>query len=223
MPQPQLVFDIETYGHDFKTLNPIIQENFLKHLKTEEEKEEIKTRTGLFPISGEIVAIAMLNPESKNGKVYFQSNENGIKDYEKDGVEYIVKDEKGILEAFWNDIKFYQQIISFNGRSFDAPFIIFRSIIHKIQPTKNLIPNRYNSNEHLDLLDRLSFYGAFRRFSLEVLCQSFGIKNPKDQGVSGLEVNNLFENKEYKKIAEYCMRDVVATADLYQRVKEFIF
>jgi len=41
---------------------------------------------------------------------------------------------------------------------------------------------------------------------LESLCQTFGIKNPKDEGVSGLEVNNLFKNKEYKKIAEYCMR-----------------
>ena len=76
---------------------------------------------------------------------------------------------------------------------------------------------------HLDLMDQLSFYGAFRNFSLEVMCQFLGIKNPKDEGVSGLAINDLFKNKEYKKIAEYCMRDVIATKELYDKAKDYIF
>lgn len=217
----QLIFDIETFGYDFNKLDPIIQENLLKHTETDEQKEGIMARTGLLPISGEIVAIAMLNPQTNQGKVYFQAE--GVKNYEKGGVKYEVKTEKEMLINFWQDIKFYDQLISFNGRRFDCPFIIFRSIYHHLKPTKNLMPNRYYKDNHLDIMDQLSFYGAFRNFSLEVVCQFLGIKNPKDEGVSGLVVNDLFKNKEYQKIAEYCMRDVVATKELYERVKDYIF
>ncbi len=217
---PQLIFDIETVGYDFSQLSPVIQKNLLKYAKTDEQKEGIMARTGLLPISGEIVAIAMLNLESNQGKVYFQAE--GVKDYEKGGIKYEVKTEKEMLKNFWQDVKFYNQLISFNGRGFDCPFIIFRSIYHNLKPTKNLMPNRYYKDSHLDLMDQLSFYGAFRVFSLEVMCDFLGIKNPKDEGVSGLVVNDLFKNKEYQKIAEYCMRDVVATKELYERIKDYI-
>ncbi len=220
---PKLIFDIETCGQEKDELDPIIKEYLIKNAKDEKEREDILSRTGLLPISGEVVAIAMLNSDSGQGKVYFQAPKNNIENYTKNNIEYIVKDEKGILESFWQDIRFFEQIISFNGRGFDCPFIIIRSIYHNLKPTKNLMPYRYSTKEHLDIMDQLSFYGAFRKLSLESLCQTFGIKNPKDEGVSGLEVNNLFKNKEYKKIAEYCMRDVVATKDLYERMKDFLF
>jgi len=217
-----LIFDIETVGFDFEKLSSIVQKNILKNLTTDAEKEGAMARTGLSPISGEIVALAMLNSETNKGRVYFQAPDSEIKNYEKDGVEYLVKTEREILESFWFDIKFFDSIVSFNGRTFDAPFIIFRSIFHNIQPTKNLIPYRYSGKEHFDVMDQLSFYGAFRNFSLEVLCDFFQIKNPKDEGVSGLAVNGLFKNKEYQKIAEYCMRDVVATRELYEKIKKYV-
>ena len=227
---PKLIFDIETRGFNSKELDPIIKENLIKSAKSDGEREDILERTGLYPVSGEIVAIAMLNAETNKGRVYFQapalSNQNmpdnSLNNYKKSGLEYIVADEKEILENFWNDVQHYNQIITFNGRGFDCPFIIFRSIIHNIRPTRNLMPNRYYTNEHLDLMDQLSYYGAFRKFSLEVMCQLFNIRNPKDEGVSGLTVNHLFKQGEYKKIAEYCMRDVIATKELYNRVRNFL-
>ena len=218
----KLIFDIETRGQSSKELDSLVKEYLVKNAKTDEEKEDILSRTGLLPISGEVVAIAMLNPATDQGKVYFQAPEGGAKDYVKDGIQYIVKNEKDMLKSFWEDIKHFDLLISYNGRGFDAPFIIFRSIFHKIKPTRNLMPNRYYKNEHLDLMDQLAFYGAFRKFSLEALCQFFGIKNPKEEGVSGAMVSDLFDKKEYAKIAEYCMRDVFATKDLYNRVEEYI-
>lgn len=220
---PALIFDIETIGYDFDLLSPIIQKNILKNLKTDEEKEGALARTGLSPISGEVVAIALLNSETNKGKVYFQAPDSDLKNYEKDRVEYLVRTEKEILENFWADVNFFNQIISFNGRGFDAPFIIFRSIFYGLIPTKNLIPYRYSAKEHFDLMDQLSFYNAFRNYSLEALCDFFQIKNPKEQSVSGLAINDLFKNKEYQKIAEYCMRDVVATKELYEKVKKYVF
>ena len=219
----QLIFDIETRGFEGDNLDPVVKENLLKHADSDEEKEGILARTGLWPVSGEIAAIAMLNPQSNKGKVYFQAPKGTITDYKDGDVEYLVKTEKEIVSNFWLDIKNFDQVITFNGRCFDVPFIIFRSILHNVKPTKNLMPNRYYKDVHYDLMDVLSFYGAFRKFSLEVLAQTFGIKNPKDEGVSGLVVNDLFKKQEYKKIAEYCMRDVVATRELYEKVKDFIY
>jgi len=219
---PKLVFDIETRGFSGDELDPLVEQSLLKSAASEEEKEEALERTGLYPVSGEVVAIAMLNPDSGKGKVYFQAPDSDIENYEKDGVGYIVTTEKEMLIKFWQDIVFYDQVITYNGRGFDVPFIIFRSIVHGIKPTKNLMPYRYSTKEHLDLQDQLCFYGAFRKFTLEVLCQTFGIKNPKDEGVSGLVVNELFGKKEYQQIAEYCMRDVIATTDLYHKTKNYI-
>lgn len=218
-----LIFDIETCGRPFEALSPVLQKNLLKNTKTDEEKEGIMARTGLSPVSGEVVAIAMMNAETKKGKVYFQAPGGGVENYVNEGVEYVVAAEKEILENFWFDIKNFNLIVSFNGRGFDAPFIILRSIFYNITPTKNLVPYRYSAKDHFDIMDQLSFYGATKNYSLEVLCDMLGIKNPKDEGVSGLAVNDLFKEKKYKAIAEYCMRDVVATGALYQRVKNYIF
>ncbi len=227
---PQLIFDIETFGQDLNTLPASIQKTLLGGAETDEEKEGVLARTGLCPLSGEIITLAMFNPETNKAKVYFQApvglpadGVGGVTDYEKDGAQYQVKTEKEILSSFWQDVKFYDQLISFNGRGFDCPFIIFRSLFHNLMPTKNLMPNRYYNAEHLDLLDWLTFYGAFRKFSLAALCEFLQIKNPKDEGVSGLAINELFKNKEYQKIAEYCLRDVMATKELYQKIKPFIF
>ncbi|HOY55807.1 MAG TPA: ribonuclease H-like domain-containing protein [bacterium] len=219
---PKVVFDIETRGFEGSELDPIIKESLIKNVVSEEEQADVLARTGLLPISGEVVAIAMLNPDTGKGKIYFQAPESENKNYEQSGVEFIVATEKEILEKFWLDIKFYDQIITYNGRGFDVPFIIFRSIALGIKPTKNLMPYRYSSKDHFDILDQLTFYGAFRKFSLEVLCRAFNIKNPKEEGVSGLAINELFKNKDYQTIAEYCMRDVVATKELYEKVKAFI-
>jgi hypothetical protein len=87
--------------------------------------------------------------------------------------------------------------------------------------------NRYLGSQygikHIDLLDQLSFYGAVRRKgSLHLYCRTFGIKSPKINGITGDDVGRLFENGEYKKIAEYNSGDLLATVELYKVWKEYI-
>ena len=102
---------------------------------------------------------------------------------------------KEILEKFWNTVKSYREIITFNGRGFDCPFILIRSAVHKIKPTKDLMPNRYNGT-HIDLLDQLTFYGASRRrFSLDMWCKTFGIKSPKEEGITGYDIKTCLPIK----------------------------
>jgi predicted PolB exonuclease-like 3'-5' exonuclease len=60
-----------------------------------------------------------------------------------------------------------------------------------------------------------------RGFKLEILAKAVGIENPKEEGVSGGDVNNLFKAKKYKQIADYVSRDAYSTYLLYQIYKEY--
>jgi hypothetical protein len=218
----KIIIDIETIGRDFESFDEISKEYILKYAETEEEIKAAKEGLGFSPLTGEIIAIGMLNPDTNNGAVYFQSPEVLQEPLKENGIEYIADTEAGILRRFWEAVKYYDQIITFNGRGFDAPFLILRSAIHKIQPTKDLMPNRYNLS-HVDLLDVLTFYGSVKRkYSLHMWCKAFGIKSPKEEGISGYEVAELFKHKQYLTIAKYCVGDLYATKELFEYWDKYI-
>lgn len=218
----KIVFDIETIGFDFEKLPKDSQEYLLKYAQTPEEKKEIKEKTGLCPLTGEIVAICLLNPDTEKGKVFFQAPKKDIKPFIEDGIQYEPMDEKGILESFWSEIRNYQQFVTFNGRGFDCPYIYFRSAAQHIRPTKNLMPYRFDQNGHIDLADQLSFYGSFRRYSLNFYCKSLKLKACKTDGMDGGKVQEYFKDKKYEEIARYCADDVKATAELYFTWESYI-
>jgi DNA polymerase elongation subunit (family B) len=218
----KLVIDIETIGTDFDSMDDISKEYILKFADTEDDIKAAKEGLGLSPLTGEIVAIGMLNPDSNRGVVYYQSPDIPQESLEEDGIEYVADTEAGILKRFWDTVKHYDQIITFNGRGFDAPFLILRSAIHAIKPTKELMPNRYNIS-HTDLIDVLTFYGAVRRkFSLHMWCRAFGIKSPKEEGVTGYEVPELFKEQKYLTIAKYCVGDLYATKELFEYWNNYV-
>jgi hypothetical protein len=92
---------------------------------------------------------------------------------------------------------------------------MLRSAILGVKPTRNLLPYRYGFTEHCDLLEQLTFYNAFRKFNLDFYCRAFGIESPKNHGITGLDLGPLFEAKRFHEIAEYCIGDVKATAELF--------
>ncbi len=223
----RVVFDIETVGADFDSLEPSTQEYLLKWAETEEEKTQVKESLAFYPLTGEIVAIGMLNPDSNKGAVYFQTPGDLLLPFEEEGIRFECGTEKEILEKFWNAIKTYDQFVTFNGRTFDCPFIMIRSAVNKIKPARDLMPNRYNG-AHIDLMDQLSFYGASkRRFSLDMWCKTFDIKSPKaanesGEKITGSEVKDLFKSKRYVDIARYCAGDIKATSELFSVWENYI-
>jgi hypothetical protein len=118
-------------------------------------------------------------------------------------------------------------VVTFNGRGFDVPFIYLRSALLNVPITKkNWLGYRYATEPHCDLAEQLTFYsvsgrdGAARRFNLDFYCKAFGIESPKSQGVSGMDVGRLMAEGKFREIAEYCLRDVRATVELYRIWKE---
>lgn len=226
---PRLIFDIETVGVEFDSLDEKAKEFLLFYAETSEDKENVKNGLGFSPLTGEVVAIGILNPDTDKGAVYFQSGKKNEKIRqladEDENVQYIpCLSEKEVLEHFWESATHYNQFITFNGHSFDCPFIAIRSAILKIKPTKNLIHNRYWADgPHFDLYDRLTNFGAVRfKRSLHMWCQAFGIDSPKAKGVSGDDVAQLYKNKEYLKIAKYCFDDIKATKELYRYWEKYM-
>lgn len=210
----RIIFDIETAGRDFDTLDRDTQDYLLKWAETEEDIKGVKESLSFYPVTAEIVTIGMLNPDTMRGAVYFQAPEGSMSQSGDDNITYKPGSEKEIIEAFWENIKSYDKFVTFNGRSFDCPFIMIRSAVHRIKPTRELMPNRYNG-AHIDLLDQLTFYGATRRrFSLDMWCKTFGIKSPKSEGITGYDVKDLFASGRYLDIAKYCFGDLKATREL---------
>ncbi len=219
---PKIIFDVETVGKDFELLDDVSKEYFLKFADTDAKKEEAKNSLSFYPLTAQIVAIGMLDSESDKGYVFFQNGEK--KEVFKEGdIQFVSGNEKEVLNNFWKVMKDYSTVITFNGRAFDGPFVMLRSAILKIKPTKNLMPPRYGHLVHVDLQDQLSFYGAmYRKFSLHMWCKAFGIKSPKESGITGLDVKNLYKEGKFVDIARYCVGDLYATKELYGYWEKYI-
>jgi 3'-5' exonuclease len=211
----KIIIDIETVGFDFDSYEKKSQEYLLKYSETDEKKEDTKKRLSLYPLTGEIVAIGLLNPDTMRGTVLFQDKNSETPKLEEGDIVYESGNEVEILEKFWDIVKTYDQVITFNGRGFDAPFLMLRSAVNKVRATKNLMGYRYDYKEHCDLMEQLTFYGAVRKFSLDFYAKAFGIKSSKDEGIDGSMVGDLYKDGKYMDIARYCFRDLVATKELY--------
>lgn len=217
-----LVFDIETLALPLETLDSAQREYLTKFAETDEDREAELRKMSLYPLTAQVLAVGMLNPDTRAGRVLYQSNVRETFSSEDGKIEFLSGDESFILKTFWEDVKRYDRIVTFNGRTFDCPFLMIRSAVQSILPSRNLIPYRYDASKHCDLLDQITFYGATRKFNLDFYCKAFGIPSPKSDGITGADLGPLFQNGEYRRIAEYCIGDVIATAELYRRWNQFL-
>lgn len=219
-----VVIDIETAGSDFESLDDVSKDFLLKFAETAEAEQDVKESLSFYPLTAQVVAIGMIDADSDKSFIIYQNPSEANKIIKEKEAEFISKvNEKEILQEFWKKLADYQQIITFNGRGFDCPFLMIRSAINNIKPSKNLMPNRYSSDMHIDLLDRLTFYGSMRRrFNLHMWCKAFGIDSPKEGEVTGYQVKDLFKEGQFLKIARYCLSDIIATKKLYQYWEKYL-
>src|SRR3990170_6478965 len=101
----KLVFDIETIGVDFDSLDKTTQENLTRWIKKEssseaeykEELEELKNGLGFSPLTGEIVVIGVLDCQKNQGVIYFQAPDETIDEFSEGGIMFKQIDEKEML------------------------------------------------------------------------------------------------------------------------------
>ena len=227
----KLIFDIETSALPLEQFDAVQQEYLFREAEHMPDpaaratrREEIHRQFSLWPLTGQVVCIAMQNADSLKGKVLFLAEDSDdAKGVQEGAVEFQpCPDEAVLLTEFWEVAVHYDSVITFNGRGFDVPFIYLRSALLKVEVSrKDWLGYRYQVEPHCDLLEQLTFYnisgrdGAARRFNLDFYCKAFGIESPKSHGVTGMDVGRMVTEGKGREIGEYCMRDVQATLALY--------
>ena len=230
-----IVFDIETSALPLENFDGTQQEYLFREAEKladdaakKAKREEIAKFMSLWPFTSQIVCVAMLNAETLRGQSLFLAEDFEDDAGEAGPVEFVpFADEVELLTAFWDVARHYDNVVTFNGRGFDVPFIYLRSALLNVPISKkNWLGYRYATEPHCDLAEQFTFYsvsgrdGAARRFNLDFYCKAFGIESPKSHGVTGMDVGTLLAEKKFRDIAEYCLRDVRATVELYKIWKD---
>ena len=230
-----LVFDIETSALPLEQFDETQQEYLFRECEKIADEParaarhaEIQRQFNLWPLTAQVVCVAMLNADTARGQVLFIAADYAEQADEAGPVEFVAcMDEVELLTAFWDVAKHYETIVTFNGRGFDVPFLYLRSALLNVPISKkNWLGYRYAVDPHCDLAEQFTFYGvsgrdgAARKFNLDFYCKAFGIDSPKAHGVTGMDVSTLLAEKKFREIAEYCLRDVRATVELYRVWKE---
>lgn len=218
----KLVIDIETVGTPWEELDSYVREYLLKGL-SEGDAEEARRAGGLSPFRGSIVAIGVINIENGRSCALYEVPGQTDIAIEKAGARtYISGSEKQILEKFWSFFDSDSRFISFNGRQFDGPFLMLRSAIHGVVPKRDLVGYRYGFHPNCDLREVLNFFGTTNsrqfKFNLDLACKTFGVETSKSEGVDGRSVEAWYRAGRYRELADYCLEDVRATAELYEKL-----
>jgi DNA polymerase elongation subunit (family B) len=190
--------------------------------KKQEQTDQAIRYTSLYPLTAKCVAIGIYDIDKNKSFVYYESEEAEEWFSEDEQIHYKGVTEVEMLKSFWKIIKVTDQVVTFNGRNFDIPFLMVRSAMLKVKPSKNLIKSRYETKSHIDLLEQFTFFGITRKFNLDFYCNAFGIESPKTKEISGMEVKNLYEAGRLRDIAIYCSRDIYATYQLYKIWAEYL-
>ncbi len=226
-----LVLAIETIGEDWDRFGTSVQDAILSWVRRrardihEEEKMTLGVKHNLrfSPFTAYTVAIGLYDLRREAGVVYFEDGGRQT-EYVEGKFIYKGRSEKEMLAAFWEGVKSYDTIVTYNGRSFTIPFILHRSAMNGIKPTKNLLPSRYPAQQttvrHVDLLDEFTYFGAVsRKPNFQIACRAYGVEALT---LTGEEIAELFANKKFRDLAEYNSRQVISTVGLYNHWQEYL-
>lgn len=110
-------------------------------------------------------------------------------------------------------------LVTFNGRKFDLPVLMARSMRHAVAMDWYLANEqtrkRYAMKSHVDLYDQLSDYGAASPGNFDVLAKTIGL--PGKTGVSGADVAKLWAAGDEEAVKRYVLDDVAQTAVMMLR------
>ena len=136
--------------------------------------------------------------------------------------------EANIIQRFYDGVdKYTPQLVSWNGKGFDAQVLHYRSLVHGIiaarywdmgEDDKDFKWNNYLSRyhpRHLDLMDVLALYNNRANAPLDALAKLIGF--PGKLGMDGSAVWQSYQDGDIAGIRAYCETDVLNTYLLYVR------
>lgn len=129
-------------------------------------------------------------------------------------------DEARTLRSFWRLVKDFNMcrdlFIGHNVLDFDLPFLIKRSVIHRVKPSVNICFRRFQRQPVFDTMWEWSCWR--HRIGLHDLALALGVASSKQDEMDGGRIYDAFYDGRHSDIALYCMRDVECARDIYYRL-----
>ncbi len=145
---------------------------------------------------------------------------------EKDKVIF-ESNEQSTLKSFFeiiNNTAHNVRFVHYNGLGFDIPFLIIRAAHFGIQINnwnfKDL--RRFSYKNHIDIMMFLCNWNSYNAVSMDIACRSFGIPSPKEGEIKGGTIAKAYAEGNISGVEDYVMRDVEATHQLYEKIKQYL-
>ncbi len=215
-----LFIDIETVSGEatFDKMSPKLQDLWEKksnYFRNDEETaSDVYARAGIYAEFGKIVCISTGVIVTQAGEKQFK-----VKSYYSDDEKQLLADFGEMLDRFCK--KASKNLCAHNGKEFDFPYIARRMLINglKLPQALNIAGKKPWEIKFVDTLELWKF-GDYKHYtSLALLCEIFNIPTPKDD-IDGSMVGQVYwEENDLERIAIYCEKDILATAQLFLRYK----
>lgn len=188
---------------------------FFKREEERTDEDLFHDRAAIYAEFGKIVVIAIgVYTENEKGELGLRTK------------YFADDDEKKLLTEFRNVLEKMgpaTRLCAHNGKEFDFPYISRRSLVNGLPlPTVlNIAGKKPWEVNHLDTMEMWKF-GDYKHYtSLDLLTTIFNIPSSKGEMDGSMVSKVYYQEGDLKKIAEYCVGDVVAIAQLYLRMKGF--
>ncbi len=179
----------------------------------EDAPADVYQRAGIYAEFGKIVCISagfIIDKEER----FFR-----IKSFYSDDEKQLLTDFIEVLTSWEKDAN--HQICGHNIKEFDIPYIARRILINGLALPKiiNVAGLKPWEVKFIDTLELWKF-GDYKSYtSLDLLTKIFNIPTPKDD-IDGSQVSKVYyEENDLQRIADYCEKDVLATAQLFLRYR----
>jgi predicted PolB exonuclease-like 3'-5' exonuclease len=136
----------------------------------------------------------------------------GIKPENKAPVMLVNKDEEALLQELYDYMAARAPftVISFNGRSFDIPFITMRGLLYNINFADVLSQERF-SKTHIDLYETIGGKWGMS-CKLAELAWFLGLEAVEGKGS---EVQDMYDRGDLQSISDHCQSDIETTEKIY--------
>jgi predicted PolB exonuclease-like 3'-5' exonuclease len=217
-----LFLDIETVAStdDYHSLEERMKIQWARksgHFKHREEglteEAAFHERAGIYAEFGKIIVVGIGRfTENAIGAVGLK-----VKSFFDHDERILLGGFKSLVEKMGEGVK----LCAHNGKEFDFPYLCRRMLVNGIglPDVLNLSGIKPWDVPHIDTMELWKF-GDYKHYtSLDLLAAIFEIPSSKGS-MDGSQVNEFYyKEKNLEKIAEYCLRDVIAVAQLYLRMK----
>ena len=178
--------------------------------------EAFNQSAGIYAEFGKIVCISVGFIHFKEEEMHFRT-----KSFRGDDEKQLLIDFSSLIYKFCTSKE--HSFCGHNIKEFDIPYICRRMLINglKLPSVINISGKKPWEISFYDTLELWKF-GDYKNYTaLKLLTAVFGIPTPKDD-IDGSQVAMVYyKEKDIERIALYCQKDVIATAQVFLRLNGF--